>query len=175
MAAKSLCLNMMVKNEAHIILDTLRHLTNAIQFDYWVISDTGSTDNTIQLIQDFFKEKEIQGEIKKDRWKNYSYNRTKSIAHAFNKTDYVFVFHPDDIIEERFVVPFPITKDVYYLKLRNSYIAFERCLLLNNRMIWSFEAELCDFSDCKDTINTSSRSLQGRVESILVLKGENPP
>lgn len=172
---KTLCLNMMVKNEAHIIVDTLRNLTDAISFDYWVISDTGSTDNTTQLIQDFFNEKKIQGEFFVDVWKNYSFNRTTSIAHALHKTDYVIVFHPDDIIEHKhkFELPSPITDKLYYLKLRDSHVSFERCLLLNNHMTWSFKAELHDFSEHKK-INDSSRSLQKRVESITTIKGEIP-
>ena len=36
-----LCLNMIVKNESHIIKDTLNKLLQKVQFDYWVISDTG--------------------------------------------------------------------------------------------------------------------------------------
>ena len=51
-----LCLNMIVKNESHIIKNTLIKLLNKVKFDYWVISDTGSTDNTKELITDFFKE-----------------------------------------------------------------------------------------------------------------------
>ena len=42
---KSICLNMIVKNESHIIIETLKNLCSYIDFGYWVISDTGSTDN----------------------------------------------------------------------------------------------------------------------------------
>ena len=40
---------MIVKNEAHIIASTLENLCHYIHFDYWVIVDTGSTDNTTAL------------------------------------------------------------------------------------------------------------------------------
>lgn len=53
---------MIVKNESHIILETLQNLINYINFDYWVISDKGSTDGTQSLIIDFFKENNIKGE-----------------------------------------------------------------------------------------------------------------
>lgn len=59
----SVCLNMIVKNEAHIIVETLNNLCSYINFEYWVISDTGSTDNTKNLIQDFFSERKIPGEL----------------------------------------------------------------------------------------------------------------
>ena len=45
------CLNMIVKNEAHIIEETLTKLTNKIKFDHYIISDTGSDDNTIEIIE----------------------------------------------------------------------------------------------------------------------------
>ena len=55
-----LCLNMIVKNEAHIILTTLNNLLQYIDFAYWVISDTGSTDNTQEIIKDYFFAKGIK-------------------------------------------------------------------------------------------------------------------
>ena len=50
----TLCLNMIVKDEAHIIVDTLKKITDKIKFDYYIISDTGSIDNTREIIIDFF-------------------------------------------------------------------------------------------------------------------------
>ena len=50
----SICLNMIVKDESQIIVKTLTNLCVKINFDYWVICDTGSSDNTKELIQEFF-------------------------------------------------------------------------------------------------------------------------
>ena len=47
-------LNMIVKNESKVIVTTLTNLLKQIEFSYWVISDTGSTDGTQEIIQDFF-------------------------------------------------------------------------------------------------------------------------
>ena len=55
----TICLNMIVKNESHIIIDTLKNLCSYIDFSYWVISDTGSTDNTKELIIEFFNDLQI--------------------------------------------------------------------------------------------------------------------
>ncbi len=57
----SICLNMIVKNESHIIKATLDCIVKYI--DYWVISDTGSTDNTIDIILNKFKQLNIPGKI----------------------------------------------------------------------------------------------------------------
>lgn len=74
---------MIVKNESHIIETTLEKLCQKISFDYWVICDTGSTDNTCQIITDFFKNKEIQGELFHDEWQNFAHNRTLALERAY--------------------------------------------------------------------------------------------
>lgn len=53
----SICLNMIVKNESSIIENTLNNLCSYIKFTYWVISDTGSTDDTPSIIINYFKKK----------------------------------------------------------------------------------------------------------------------
>ena len=52
---KTICLNMIVKDESHIIEETLNNITSQLDLDYWVISDTGSTDNTKEIIKSFFE------------------------------------------------------------------------------------------------------------------------
>ena len=84
----TLCLNMIVKDESHVIVSTLENLCSNFKFDYWVISDTGSTDNTVELITRFFHEKQIKGEISNDKWENFGHNRSIALAKAYQKTDY---------------------------------------------------------------------------------------
>ena len=48
----TLCLNMIVKNEGKIILRLLESVVSIV--DCYCISDTGSTDNTIELIENIF-------------------------------------------------------------------------------------------------------------------------
>ena len=49
-----ICLNMIVKNESKIITRLLDSLLKII--DHYVIVDTGSTDNTIEVISNYFKD-----------------------------------------------------------------------------------------------------------------------
>ena len=67
---KTICLNMIVKNESHIIESTLQNILDHLPIDYWVICDTGSTDDTIDIITNFFREKDISGELFQDEWTN---------------------------------------------------------------------------------------------------------
>ena len=94
---------MIVKNEGHIIGSTLENLCYYINFDYWVIVDTGSTDNTKQVICDFFRDKNINGELHETEWKNFGFNRSDALIKAYNKTDYLLIFDADDRIVGDFI------------------------------------------------------------------------
>ena len=71
----TICLNMIVKNEASIIVDTLNNILAHIRIDYWVIADTGSDDGTQDIIQAFFQQHGIPGELLQHEWKNFGHNR----------------------------------------------------------------------------------------------------
>ena len=61
MNVPKICLNMIVKNESTIIIRLLESVTPLI--DSYCICDTGSTDNTITLIKEYCKSKNITGKI----------------------------------------------------------------------------------------------------------------
>ena len=117
---KTICLNMIVKNESAIIRDTLENIITHVPLDYYVISDTGSDDNTADIIKQFFDEKGIQGEIHHDEWVNFAHNRNCALQHAQGKTDYVLIFDADDRFEGNFVLPEELTSDRYYFRMANS-------------------------------------------------------
>jgi len=99
------------KNEAHIIKETLENLCKYINFSYYVISDTGSTDGTQEIIKSFFKSKNIKGNLYEDEWKDFGYNRSLALKYAFNKTDYILIFDADDKIYGNLIIPSPLTYD----------------------------------------------------------------
>lgn len=69
-----LCLNMIVKNESRIIKRLLESVYKWI--DCYCICDTGSTDDTCEIIESFFKEHGISGTIVKEEFQDFGYNRT---------------------------------------------------------------------------------------------------
>ena len=115
----TICLNMIVRNESHIIEKTLEMLCSKISFSYWVICDTGSTDNTCEIITNFFIEKYISGELYNHEWKNFAHNRTLALNKAFNKTDLLFIFDADDEIHGKLYIPTTLDCDGYYLNFGN--------------------------------------------------------
>lgn len=92
-----LVLNMIVKNEGHLVdknpyrpndetkvpviqrcLDNVGHLIDAI-----AIVDTGSTDNTIEIINNWAEEKKIPCQVIVDPWRdNFGYSRNVALDHG---------------------------------------------------------------------------------------------
>jgi len=150
---------MIVKNESHIIIKTLENLCSYVDFDAYFISDTGSTDNTMDLIRGFFKERGIPGHIEQVEWRDFGFNRTLSLQMAFNKTDYLFIFDADDSIHGDFRMPRELTHDAYQLKLGQSFV-YLRTLIVNNRKRWRFVGVLHEYIACVDK-EESSTAIQG--------------
>lgn len=75
----NIILNMIVKNESQIIT---RCLDSLLWVDGYVISDTGSTDNTILLIQEWARRNNKRGVVRSNPWKNFGHNRTEAILQA---------------------------------------------------------------------------------------------
>lgn len=93
-----LCLGMIVKNESKRIE---RALASVAQFiDGYVVTDTGSTDDTIEKIEAFFKLHKVPGRITKAPFENWSQARNANLvaakAYAMeNKLDYVLLMDAD--------------------------------------------------------------------------------
>lgn len=149
----TVCLNMIVKNEAHIIRRTLEMLCSKIRFDYWVICDTGSTDATREIIQDFFSQKHvnIEGELHCDEWVNFAHNRTLALNRAFGKTDLLLVFDADDEICGTITLPTgAVTHDEYHLKFGAPDFGtnYTRTLLINNRKRFKYCSVVHEYISC---------------------------
>jgi tetratricopeptide (TPR) repeat protein len=143
---------MIVKNESHVIEKTLRNLTDKINFDYYVICDTGSTDNTKGIIKNFFEGKNIPGEIHDEEWKNFGYNRSKALERAFDKSDLLFIFDADDELHGDLIIPDSVDYDSYHLHFGNGYeLDYWRTALVNNRKRWEFVGVLHEYINLIDT------------------------
>jgi len=82
-----LILNMIVKNESKIIRRCLEAACPLL--DAVVISDTGSTDDTVDIIRDTCRERGIRCRVLTDEpWKNFGHNRTVALNAARKFADY---------------------------------------------------------------------------------------
>lgn len=158
-----ICLCMIVKNESHIITETLESIYKYI--DYYVINDTGSTDNTVQIIKDFFGSKKIPGEViihefrtctcHGDEYKKYSFfhfgwNRTFSVKACYGKGDYIWVIDADDLVVGDFKLP-NVDTDCFYLKIkRDQSTSYYRPQIFKNdpKLNWRYEGALHEYANC---------------------------
>jgi tetratricopeptide (TPR) repeat protein len=93
-----LCLNMIVKNESRIIQRLLASVVGLI--DTYCICDTGSTDNTIELITEFFNEKGKQGKVIVEPFRDFGYNRSFALkACESMDADYILLLDADMVLD----------------------------------------------------------------------------
>ena len=113
-----LCLNMIVKNEGHVIEETLINLKDYIC--YWVISDTGSTDDTKEIITTFFEKNNIPGELVEHEWEDFGTNRTYALEACWKHRknfDYIWVFDADDLVKGNLVFP-KVSDNIDYYSIK---------------------------------------------------------
>jgi hypothetical protein len=153
---------MIVKNESHIIQDTLKNLLENINFDYWVICDTGSTDSTKEIIREFFSSLGIPGELYEEKWENFGYNRTHALEKAYNKTDYLFIFDADDKIRGSLKLQIPLKYDSYSFKFGSNIDAsYSRTLLVNNKKKWKYIGVLHEYIESDGSDDRTSFFIDG--------------
>lgn len=139
-SGKTICLNMIVKDEKDVIercLGSVKHL-----IDYWVIFDTGSTDGTQEVIKNYMKG--IPGELHESPWKNFAHNRNEALEAAKGKADFIMLIDADEILEYApdFNMP-TLDKDCYYITVRQIQAAdCNRVLLINSKIHWRWEGVL---------------------------------
>lgn len=92
----TICLVMIVKNEEKNIVRLFDSILSMI--DCYCICDTGSKDNTVNVIDHYFKEKNIDGSIYKHDFKNFEYNRNWILQKSFGKSDFILLLDADMIL-----------------------------------------------------------------------------
>jgi glycosyltransferase involved in cell wall biosynthesis len=138
---------MIVKNESHIIKECLESVYKHI--DYWVISDTGSTDGTQDIIKNFFEEKKIPGELYQDEWKNFGHNRTLALRHCDDKAEYAWMIDADDKIDGNFKFPSEMKSDGYVLRLGSPNFSWWRTQIFKISCVWRYEGVLHEYPACQ--------------------------
>ncbi|MGW0776960.1 glycosyltransferase [Streptomyces sp. NPDC002835] len=102
---------MIVKNESGVIERCLASAQGLI--DTWVISDTGSTDGTQDLIRKALAG--IPGELREEPWVDFGHNRSLNIRQARGKADYLLLLDADLVLRRDSPLP-RLTADAYLLR-----------------------------------------------------------
>jgi len=140
----AICLNMIVRNEAHVVHEVLDSVAPFI--DSWVIVDTGSDDGTQDLIRSHMDGLGIPGTLHERRWRNFGHNRSEAISLARGHGDYLWVMDADDLL-----VGTPdfteLTADVYQLHYGPD-VSYWRRQLFRDGLPWRYVGVLHEYADC---------------------------
>jgi len=159
-----LCLNMIVKNESKIILRLLESVEHII--DGYCICDTGSTDNTIEIIEDFFKNRKIYGKIIQEPFRDFGYNRSfaTNACKDIPNMDYLLLLDADmiltgDSIKPENAIQFKsrLIEDCYYVFQGSHQYYYKNVRIMKNYCGYSYWGVTHEY------INTPNGTKYGQI------------
>jgi hypothetical protein len=146
----SIGLVMIVKNEAHVIERCLASVRPII--DHVVIVDTGSSDDTIQVIRSFISREGLTGEVLDRPWRNFAHNRSEALAalRLRETVDFGFTIDADErlVLEDGFDIgtfKAGLSLDVYDIEVWNLGVRYPRPALFSNRKPFVYKAVLHEY------------------------------
>jgi glycosyltransferase involved in cell wall biosynthesis len=142
MSAQTICLNMIVKNEAPVIRRCLESVRPLI--DAWLIVDTGSTDGTQEIVRELLKD--LPGELVERPWVDFAHNRSEALELARGRADYLFTIDADETlrIDDGFTMPV-LTADSYSVAVRYGGCSYLRRQFLRDGRPWRYEGVVHEY------------------------------
>jgi glycosyltransferase involved in cell wall biosynthesis len=147
---KSIGLCMIVKDEARLIercLDSVRPL-----LDYALIVDTGSTDDTGNVVRNYLSAHDLPGEVIDRPFTDFGESRSFALAklREHSGIDYALVIDADDVL--RFPAGFDkdgfkesLDKAFYDMEVRHGVVSFWRPQLVSNHVEFKYLGVLYEF------------------------------
>jgi glycosyltransferase involved in cell wall biosynthesis len=144
MLNRSICLNMIVRDEAAVIERCLASVRPFI--DHWVIVDTGSVDDTPQRIHAALAG--IPGELHHRPWRNFGHNRTEALNLARAHADYLLFIDADETLESKTGASFTrLDGPAFSLEARFGELSYDRVSLVSTALPWRWEGVLHEYLD----------------------------
>lgn len=145
-----ICLVALVKDEEPVIRRCLEALKPHV--DSWVIFDTGSTDDTMAVIQEVMAD--LPGELLERPFEGFAKSRSDvmAVASARDDADYLLMIDADDTWtpEENFEWPEQLDADVYEVKLVMGSNAWYRGQLTKASKPWRYEGAAHEYLVCAE-------------------------
>ncbi|MFJ9512313.1 glycosyltransferase [Streptomyces sp. NPDC101754] len=154
---------MIVKNESAVIERCLKSVRGLI--DTWVISDTGSTDGTQQLIRSALKG--IPGELHEEPWQDFGHNRSLNLGHALGRADYLLLLDADLVLRRTGPLP-PLTADSYMLRHEGA-TEYRIKRLVRADLPWRYEGVTHEYLTCDRRDENDRRpGLQENLDALSI-------
>jgi len=133
----SVCLSMIVKNEAHVIQRCLRSVKPFIT--NYSISDTGSTDSTMDLIREELAG--LPGVLTSDPWQDFGTNRNLALSRVTG--DHVLIIDADEVLEHT-GGPLELSPEFEGFQLRNVHpdLFFWATRIIRNDPRWKWHYKI---------------------------------
>jgi tetratricopeptide (TPR) repeat protein len=141
----TICLNMIVKNESKIITRLFDSVLPII--DCYMICDTGSTDNTKEIIKSYFESKHIPGKIIYEPFKNFAYNRNVSLQNCVYMSDYVLLLDADMILDVRSFKKSDLINDSYFVLQGSEAFYYNNLRIVRNNGLYKYVGVTHEYID----------------------------
>src|SRR6266496_724799 len=150
---QTICLVMIVKDEAAILERCLQSVKPLIS--YWIICDTGSTDNTKNIVRTVLRD--VPGELHEDSWVDFGHNRTRCLQRARGKADYHLLIDADMVVNVQGPLP-ALTADGYLVSF-TGWCDYPVLRLVSDQHDWIYVGVTheCLFSDTARTVERLAR------------------
>lgn len=160
----TVCLVMIVKNEAHVIRRALDSAKTFIDFVY--ICDTGSSDKTPRVITDWMDENDVEGFVHMSPWVSFAHNRTEAMQMAgntFPDADWLLMLDADAVLSGELPDAHALAADVVMCKQRlqsnGEWCEYYRPALVNAMYDWEYKGVVHEYLDMTDMVHSQSDTL----------------
>lgn len=148
-----ICLTMIVKNESRVIERALR---SAIPFiDSYAICDTGSTDDTKEIISRVMAEAGKPGIIQDDAWVNFGHNRSLALKAARDQEPegWSIMMDADDSLAGTpppadFWTSIPPSLNAFRINITHGSLRHHRTQIFSNRHLWKYDGAVHEYPLC---------------------------
>lgn len=150
-----IAVGIMVKNESKVIERCLSSILR-LEPDMVIITDTGSTDDTVAKAGLFLQKQNLKFKIFHETFVDFAHNRSLVLDYCRKEAqiDYIVMVDADDLIEyhddysvEKFRAS--LTADIYYMRYQDGLISYSLPKITSNKIPLKYVGVTHEFLDCQ--------------------------
>ena len=141
-------------------VDSLYEHCDKNMFDVF-IADTGSTDDTVDVINNWMKSNGVDGQVVFEPWKDFAYNRSFAMEKIREKKyiDYILMIDADEILTYEEGLDFSKIKenlsfDLYNMNCKLGGVEYLRTSITKNKKPYFYKGVVHEYLECKEPIET---------------------